>query len=439
MVLTEVLGKKMKFQPAVFLGAILWPIVALPVIGAFGLPLAVDLLLLLAFVFVIASKRSLGVAYANLTVLVCVFLLLIELPSRIVIQTTPYYRPQDLYAEVPLLQREGHQRRYIPNVNIAFKVPHGDLVAIGGRGVFEARQGLIRSAELIFQTDEYGYRNAKGSASGADLVLIGDSFIDGAGLDQSDTPAQQINSLTGKNAYAVAFPDDPEGYGRRLTEAYSWLNPDLPKVLFLFAGNDFIFQKVDKGIAQQGGEFSIHSLLVKQLRAKGAYTRLLYQRLHLKSPSVLNNIFASALDGYSKANLHNSDVVIARSEAVSHDFALYRPYLESAEQTDPKAISVRMGLTRQQLATTKCVVLIPSKEQLFLTLENKHPNDSPMLNVVDQQISSLTKARIVDLLPIFVNESRRNPDKALYLPDDTHWSPHAVKLTAHVLSAKACL
>ena len=76
-----------------WVGGLIWPLLTIPVIGALGLPIAIDLLLLLALI--VGSKLSLRVMYANVAVLAGLFLLAIEIPARLVLDASPFYRPQD--------------------------------------------------------------------------------------------------------------------------------------------------------------------------------------------------------------------------------------------------------------------------------------------------------------------------------------------------------
>jgi len=420
-----------------WVGGLIWPLLTIPVIGALGLPLAIDLLLLLALI--VGSKLSLRVMYANVAVLAGLFLLAIEIPVRLVLDASPFYRPQDLYSEVELIRNPGHQRRYLPNIKTEFHSPHGDLVAIGGKALFVKHPHLIQSRSLRFETDEFGYRNAKGSAKVAEIVLVGDSFVAGDGLDQDDILVSQIKSITGTKAYSVAFPDDPAGYSRRLHEAAAWLKPGLPKIFFLFAGNDFQFASRPSVQNQGPSETPIYLLLMKQLSAKGAYTRLLHQRLGLKSPMVLNNVFTGLLATYGRSSYDRSDVSIVSGQKTKRDFALYQPYLENAKRSDVGKISLNFPLPPNQAAGTRCVILIPSKEQLYLALEGGLSRDSILVSIIKQQQIFEPQTKIIDLLPVFEAEARRTPGRLLFLPDDTHWTPDAVRLTVRHLEAQACL
>ncbi len=61
------------------------------------------------------------------------------------------------------------------------------------------------------------------------------------------------------------------------------------------------------------------------------------------------------------------------------------------------------------------------------------------MSVIKQQQIFEPQTQIIDLLPVFEAEARRTPGRLLFLPDDTHWTPDAVRLTVRHLEARACL
>jgi len=415
---------------------LLWFFLALLVVGALGLPISLDLVILLLLALV--SKLSIKVLYSNLVLLLVMVLLVIELPTRLIIDASTFYRPQDQFAEVPIFKEPSHQRRYLPNIKTDFQSPHGDLVAIGGAETFQDYSHLVQARTVRFETDEHGYRNTPGSAQTAELVLVGDSFVEGVGLSQESTPASQIKTLFGVNAYSLAFPDDPPGYIRRLNESEAWLRPELPKIIFLFAGNDFQFSGITESTAiNQTSRLS--NLLIKQLGAKGAYTRLLYQRVGLRSPALLNNIFMGLISRGGSETQRASKVVIKQWEMSQTDVVLYTPYLTNAAPTLSKNAKVQLTLTKEQRDTTSCLVLIPSKEQLYLGVNGGLGPENPLLPVVTSDASLQPSIKKIDLLPLFIASARTNPSLPLFLSDDTHWTPDAVGLTVKHLRAQGCL
>lgn len=415
----------------------LWPFFALPVFGALGLPLAVDLLLiLLVSIFCRFSAASL---YLNLLVFLVLLLVVIEFPVRYLIEITPFYRPQDQFAEVQVRQSSPTPRRYLREINEHFESPHGDLVAIAGQKTFQNYPDMVSARRLTFQTDEYGYRNAPGTAKHANLILVGDSFVDGTGLSQENMIASRVNAKTGLIPYSLAFPDDPTGYVRRLDDSKQWLNTSLPKIFFLFSGNDYKPQGQTQPVQNIHHQDMLWRILSKQTAAKGAYARLLYQRLGLKSPVVLNSAIASVISMAPADGTALPKVSIVGPDKFAQAWALYNPYLEIVTLASEQAVHVNLPLTTDYVSSTKCVVLIPSKEQLYLSLHAPAASKNPFLRAVEEQSTLPLSIKKVDLLPIFVTHSRKSPERPLFWSDDTHWTPHAVEVTVDHLMASGCL
>lgn len=416
---------------------LLWPFLALPVFGALGLPLAVDLLLILAISIV--CRFSTASLYLNLLVFLVLLLVVIEFPVRYLLEITPFYRPQDQFAEVQVRQNSPTPRRYLREINENFESPYGDLVAIGGVKTFQNYPDMVSARRLKFQTDEYGYRNAPGTAKHANLILVGDSFVDGTGLSQEDMLASRVKARTGLIPYSLAFPDDPTGYVRRLDDSEPWLNRSLPKIFFLFSGNDYKVQGQTQPVQNVHHRDTLGRILSKQTAAKGAYARLLYQRLGLRSPVILNSAIASVIAMVPADGTALPRVSIVRPDKFSQAWALYNPYLEIVTIAGEQAVHVDFPLTTDLISSVQCVVLIPSKEQLYLSLHATAASRNPFLRAVEEQSTLPLSIKKIDLLPLFVTHSKQSPKRPLFLSDDTHWTPHAVEVTVDHLMASGCL
>jgi hypothetical protein len=183
----------------------------------------------------------------------------------------------------------------------------------------------------------------------------------------------------------------------------------------------------------------LSKLFTKQLAAKGAYSRLLYQVLGLRSPALLNNIYAGLLASAHQDGPHSPRVLVAQTSSLQQTMALYQPYLESANPDLAKGAEVQLPLTENQLATVRCAVLIPSKEQLYLALEGKIGLQNPLISVVTEQVLLPPAAKIVDLLPSFITSAHTNPAQPIFISDDTHWTPHGARLAVGNLYDQGCL
>src|SRR3989344_5199275 len=85
------------------------------------------------------------------------------------------------------------------------------------------------------QTDARGFRNPPG-ATGSDLVLLGDSFVYGTGIDQKDTLAQRLRE-SGYDVYNLArIGDNPHSEMYMLSKYGLPLKPKY--VLYFYYQND---------------------------------------------------------------------------------------------------------------------------------------------------------------------------------------------------------
>ena len=197
-----------------------------PVIAiAFGSPpgyalLAIPLVLTIwrasgvgsAFVLVVSSGAAL-VAYAGV-------LRATGLDQAI------YYRFHERFATWSA--RLGH-RAYLPGVDYRSR-EYGDLQMFTQERIAEPR-------EVVFHSDSDGFRNDHDYA-GEPWVLVGDSFVMGAGTTQSEL-LQACLARRGIRAYNLAHPGgvlDYEAYWRSFVARHGRASRPL---LFLFEGNDF--------------------------------------------------------------------------------------------------------------------------------------------------------------------------------------------------------
>jgi hypothetical protein len=138
-----------------------------------------------------------------------------------------YYRFHERYATWD--PRHGH-RAYLPNVTERAREPYGDLQILTPDPIAEPR-------EVLFHSDADGFRNDADYA-GEPWVLIGDSFVVGVGVTQSETLSARL-AARGIRAYNLGHPGGPldyESYWRSFTQRHDRASRPL---LFLYEGNDF--------------------------------------------------------------------------------------------------------------------------------------------------------------------------------------------------------
>ena len=84
---------------------------------------------------------------------------------------------------------------FYPNMKLGMVEQAGDL---GHNTSF----GITR--HITWETDNFGYRNIKQRADNPDLVVIGDSFIVGAALAQTEMLSESLSKKLNTNVYAMA-------------------------------------------------------------------------------------------------------------------------------------------------------------------------------------------------------------------------------------------
>lgn len=99
---------------------------------------------------------------------------------------TPYYRPWEMLA---LPDKTGFE----PNARVT-------MSAIGDLGHESGIISLQTPRDITWTTDRFGFRNPERSAP-SPVVVIGDSFVAGAGLDDADTLARQLEARLGVSVY----------------------------------------------------------------------------------------------------------------------------------------------------------------------------------------------------------------------------------------------
>jgi hypothetical protein len=105
------------------------------------------------------------------------------------------------------------------------------------RYVLDSRLGARGDAILTSEFDAYGFRNVERPRQ-ADLVALGDSQTEGAGVARKDAWPEQLGRSTGLRVYQMAFGGYGPGHYAVLSEDARALQPRAV-VIGLYFGNDF--------------------------------------------------------------------------------------------------------------------------------------------------------------------------------------------------------
>ncbi len=153
--------------------------------------------------------------------------------------TGQFFRPHEMMERhvSPQPALDPPLPRYEPNASLDFDMRAGDLLAVDPG----APQAIFEPRRVHFQTDRYGLRN-NADYNGERLLLVGDSFVNGTGSDQSLCLANVLAREHGIAAYSLAHVASPDHYMARLDWGFKRLSvPQGTRGLaFIFEGNDFV-------------------------------------------------------------------------------------------------------------------------------------------------------------------------------------------------------
>lgn len=299
-----------------------------------------------------------------------------------------------------------------PNLSIS-KYESGDLA-------HHSKFAINRYLE--WKTDRYGFRNETVEPDGPiDIVVIGDSFIAGQDLDQSQTFSNILGKLTGKKVYQMApvkfqlFRDLVEM--RKITK---------PKIV--------IFSAVERYINEMP-TLPPNASIKEKFRNSVADIALLN-----KFSVVLDKMFKNASLKSIRARTYGLQGKGLQSPIDSTMF-FYQGKNKTLDYDEP---TFKLVLNILQEYKAYCdasnirfiFMPCPDKETVYYNLV---PFTSrPKL--LEKLYAKLTAAGIpfVNILEIYDHNAVTG--KYFYYPDDTHWNPYGVetvaKATAKMLYGK---
>jgi len=159
------------------------------------LPLYADLLLLSCACLLMRRGRAKTVLTSSVLLLAALLAAATVYESR-----TPYANYRTSPDPEARYRAESPFHGFEPLVDVLYPIPYGDLAEKPG---FPA--SLRRARTIRFKTDPHGFRNDKAPA-GEQLLLVGDGFVSGSGIDHTDTLARTLRRLHGIDAYSLAAP-----------------------------------------------------------------------------------------------------------------------------------------------------------------------------------------------------------------------------------------
>ena len=260
----------------------------------------------------------------------------------------------------------------------------------------------------FWQTDKLGYRNDK-FIKNADILFIGDSFIEGSSLSQDEIISNRVHSNFGKNikVYNMA-PSSIYDFDKYLKLGilkkpklliFSIVERNVPPPMLLYKNPKY---SKFKNIIEEAFEIGNINVYIdkafKQFSVKWLRARI-NKESGIGVPAIGNSKMVF-LNGISQRQ-NESELNLTKNSIIS-----YKKYCDS------------LGI--------KFVFLpMPNKETVYYEIVpfEKQPNYLFELDSLLQNANVTT----INTLKIY-NNYRKNNTKLLYHLDDTHWNPNATEL-----------
>ena len=306
-----------------------------------------------------------------------------------------------------------------------------EMTEIGDLGFRIWTRSLQLVREGRFSTDRHGFRNPQGIERPR-VVLLGDSFVAGAGLRDEQTLAAQLGVRLGEPVYSLAAEtaNSPSLY---LSDPRFFRDP--PRVVVFAPINRLVRPLV------------LHPIppLVERLpRQSQPWTlariasEMRYRNETLGRDNRLSKAMRYAYNGLSYRLFGNADVVVADGEpalALSLDEQNCFLTPEQRGLADAVATTKRFA----DLVATRGVTLIyapvPDSAEVYPELFREDQRARcARPSFFDRLVPDARAAGLVavDLREVF----RASKTPYLYLRDDSHWNPRAVGLAADALAER---
>jgi hypothetical protein len=417
-------------------------------VGIFRLtPVTIPVLLIGIAVLVYSLRRNFGESTTQKVILpllsVCLTVTLFDLVSRAFLPKTIWVRANAMFEHrwppLPLVER------YTPNVDYQGRM-YGDLAGISG--VRADREERVET----FITDAYGFRNVVSYSAQSpplELVVLGDSFADGANTTQEQTLpgvfARQFRYQTRNLSMGGAGPWQ-EFINLAIEIDRAPVSPEGAVLLWLiFTGNDL--------------DDPCYSILEpEQLPWNGMFRSFLvsYGTFRERSPVRLLRLKAEfAIRGMLGSNANHTQVLLRR-EFLNHKSILFDSVLaerRSRKRQDilqhPNWPCFRSTFSAmKELASAKhlsvALISVPSKEEVYSwVLDNGPPWSTPPdrspFSMALENISKEEGFTFLDLKPSLVGASKSAWDTSgalLWWRDDVHWNGRGQKEAASVIESK---
>ena len=363
-----------------------------------------------------SAKRLLhGIALALSTgaALVCATVLLLEVSLRIAQAT----------GVVNIAERPTETYSFYADRNPRFGVWHPPNAAYRATG---------ECYDVVYESNSFGARDRERSqrSSKPRVVVLGDSFVEGIGVESRDRVTERLEEATGLEHLNFGTAGNFSSVQEWLLyeELASSFDHDLI-LLFTFPNNDFLENDPDRWwqrdryrpyLRAANGSFELFYPIDFQAAQTSATNALRWNRLHNASFTVRFYHWADTL------------IRVRRAEGKTTPFG-YVGYVSFSE-LDLERLFFSYRQIRNAAGGRELVVFtIPRLNDLLYYEANGE------LGELAQRISAFAGEepgiRYVDLVPGFVSDARERGRRFAdyFLPCDGHWSPEGHAVAARIV------
>lgn len=382
-------------------------------ISSYGLPIIVDLALLLTIFFFIRFNYFYNLIIINFLLIILTILLNTFMIKNLK-EEDLFYRAHEKFIDKDAI--------YQKNISSEMPMPYGDIIP---NATCEIEESIIEPRIQKFITDKNGFRNDKVEIEDAEIVLVGDSFIAGSSNSQENIPANILGKLSGKKVSAITVIQGPDFYKMHMEKNLNKLGKDTQILLFYFAGNDFNYQfKKDKKYIYHDGA------PIPYLKYK---IRFGYQRLERNKDKVFIKILSNIYEKnffYKKIRPKSQRLtkkILARwTKNCSVEYHKINNTKIGFYYNSPKNftnVSTKIITNQKILNKIKKIYYIPTKIQIY----SKYINNEK-INKDDYEYLKLNYEKlgieVEDLTNILILSAEKHlkQNKFIYWKDDTHWN-----------------
>lgn len=270
---------------------------------------------------------------------------------------------------------------------------------------------------VVWQTDEYGYRNVPSKNQEYDVVIIGDSFTAGSGLSQKETLSSVLAQKTGLNVYSFASAD----INKFLSEKRFIDNP--PRIL--------IIENIERGIWNLP---PIDQNVIIRNRIPHPFIEKAIDGFDsLRKMSIVRYYISRIKEHDTPREL----IVNTDTKMLFYSGSFYQQEINLNARNATISTLISYDNYLRQKGIEFIFLPVPDKETIYFSdLPAEYASfrrESPFLRGL---VNDLNKANITVINTIDTFRRHKANNVSLYPLDDSHWNPAGVNITVGLISDK---